>query len=148
MLEAPLILLADDSDDDAFFARRCFAISGHPFEIRRCSNGTELIRALESCGPNLPRAVILDLKMPLMNGFETLQWIRRQPSLLTLPVIILSSSSLQEDQDRARALGATEYLVKPTSLAQLERMIKDLLSRLSQPSIEPTVLPSTTRARS
>lgn len=147
MLEALSILLADDSDDDAFFTQRCFAVSGHPFEIRRCSNGTELVRALESCGPELPRAVILDLKMPLMDGFETLQWIRRQPALLALPVVILSSSGLQEDQDRARALGATEYLVKPTSLAQLERMIKDLLARLSRPSqppIDATAVPTAT----
>ena len=148
MLEALYILLADDSDDDAFFAQRCFAAAGQAFEIRRCSNGAELIRALESCGSDLPRAVVLDLKMPFMDGFETLQWIRGQPSLRTLPVVVLSSSSLQEDQDRARALGASEYLVKPSTLHQLERMIKDLLSRLSQSSIDPTALPSSPQARS
>ena len=148
MLEALYILLADDSDDDAFFAQRCVAAAGQAFEIRRCSNGAELIHALASCGADLPRAVILDLKMPLMDGFETLQWIRRQPTFRSLPVVVLSSSSLQEDQDRARSLGANEYLVKPSSLHQLERMIKDLLTRLSQLSIDPTALPPSPQARS
>ena len=144
MLEAPYILLADDSDDDAFFALRCFAVSGRDFEIRRCSNGAEIVRALESCGVDLPRAVILDLKMPLMDGFETLRWVRRQPAFKALSVIILSSSNLEEDQDRARALGANEYLVKPSQFAQLEQLLKELASRLAQ--LDPGTAPSRTRA--
>jgi CheY-like chemotaxis protein len=131
MLEAPYILLAEDSDDDSFFAQRCLAASGQLFKLRRCSNGNDLIHELQSCGIDLPAAVILDLKMPLMDGFETLDWIRRQAAYAALPVIILSSSALAEDQERARALGASEYLVKPGSLADLERLLKDLAARIA-----------------
>jgi CheY-like chemotaxis protein len=134
MLEAPYILLAEDNDDDTFFAERCFAASGQKFELKRCVNGTHVVRALESCGSELPRAVILDLKMPLMDGFEALQWIRQRPAYQTLPVIVLSSSGLPEDQERARALGATEYLVKPNSLSDLERLLKNLAARLAEVS--------------
>ena len=133
MLGARYILLAEDSEDDTFFARRCFAASGATFELRRCADGTQLVHTLQQCGSEPPRAVILDLKMPLMNGFEALQWIRQQPAFQTLPVIVLSSSSLPEDQERARALGATEYLVKPHSLTDLQKLLADLATRLAQP---------------
>ena len=130
MLQAPYILLAEDSDDDTYFARRCFAASGTTFELKRCNNGKEVVLALQTCGEDLPRAVILDLKMPLMDGFEALDWIRHQHTYDGVPVVILSSSPLQQDVDRARQLGATEYLVKPNSLGDLEKLLKALATRL------------------
>jgi CheY-like chemotaxis protein len=66
-----------------------------------------------------------------MNGFETLEWNRRKPSFQSLPVIVLSSSNLAEDVERARELGATEYLVKPGSLVELEKLIASLADRLA-----------------
>ena len=130
MLEAPYILLAEDSDDDTYFARRCFAAAGIQLELKRCSNGVEVTTELKNCGKHLPLAVMLDLKMPLMDGFDTLKWIREQPSLAHLQVVIFSSSGLDEDRKRARALGCNEFLVKPTSLADLEKLLKDLVERL------------------
>ena len=111
--------------------QRCFAASGQAFELRRCLDGTHVVHALETCGNEIPRAVILDLKMPLMDGFEALAWIRQQPAYQALPVIILSSSGLAEDRHRAAQLGATEYLVKPHSLPELEKLLKDLATRLA-----------------
>jgi CheY-like chemotaxis protein len=130
MLKAPYILLAEDSDDDTFFARRCLAAAGIHIELKRCSDGLEVCDALKSCGEDLPLAVVLDLKMPLMDGFETLQWIREQPAFRHLPVIILSSSDMQQDVARAKKLGCTEYLVKPHSLTELERLLKAMIERL------------------
>ena len=141
MLGAPYILLAEDSDDDTFFAQRCFAAAGQPFELRRFNNGDHLVHALRSCGADLPSAVILDLKMPLMDGFETLAWIRQQPAFGALPVIILSSSSIEEDRERARKLGATEYLVKPNSLSDLEKLLKALAMRIAAGFPLPAQLP-------
>lgn len=137
MLEAPYILFAEDSDDDTFFARRCFAASGSKFQLRRCVNGRDLCLELRNCGEALPCAVVLDIKMPLMDGFETLKWIREQPACRHLPVFVLSSSTIQEDKDRARQLGATEYLVKPHSLPDLEKLLKKLAARLSEDSSPP-----------
>ena len=141
MLGASYILLAEDSDDDTFFARRCFAAAGQPFELRRCANGDDLVHTLQSCGADLPTAVILDLKMPLMDGFEALEWIRREPAYQSLPVIILSSSPLAEDQERARVLGASEYLVKPNTLLELEKVLKELAVRIAAGLTRPNPPP-------
>jgi CheY-like chemotaxis protein len=130
MLEAPYILLADDSDDDTYFAKRCFAAAGTQLLLKHCSNGLEIQRALESCGPHLPLAVILDLKMPFMDGFDTLKWIRNQAAFAHLPVVILSSSDMDEDRFRAQQLGCTEFLVKPMELCDLEKLVKELVERV------------------
>jgi CheY-like chemotaxis protein len=130
MLEAPYILLAEDNDDDTYFARRCFAAAGIQLELKRCSNGVEITTELKGCGAHLPLAVMLDLKMPFMDGFDTLKWIREQPALAHLPVVILSSSGLEEDRKRAKALGCSEFLVKPSSLGDLELLLKKLVERL------------------
>ncbi|MFN7140079.1 MAG: response regulator, partial [Limisphaerales bacterium] len=60
----------------------------------------------------LPDILILDLKMPKKNGFDVLEWVRSQASFHNLPVIILSSSDMPEDVQRAYALGASTYFVK------------------------------------
>jgi len=130
MLRAPYILLAEDSDDDTFFTRRCLAAAGIELELKRCSDGLEVCSLLKNCGDDLPMAIVLDLKMPLMDGFETLQWIREQPSFRHLPIVILSSSDMPQDVARAEKLGCTEYLVKPGSLADLEKLLKHLIERL------------------
>lgn len=130
MLKAPYILFAEDSDDDTFFTRRCFASAGIKIDLRRCANGAELCADLTRCGADLPLAVILDLKMPLMDGFDALKWIRDQPALKHLPVVILSSSGRHEDRTRAEKLGCTEYLVKPGSLAKLQQLLKTTVERL------------------
>ena len=137
MQKVPYIFLAEDSDDDTFFARRCLAAVDASIKIERAANGVELCSALEDCGSNLPMAVILDLKMPLMDGFETLKWIRAQPAFKKLPVIILSSSDMIEDKRRARRLGCTEYLVKPHSLIELTTLFRELIERLLHPSPYP-----------
>lgn len=130
MLRAPYILLAEDSEDDLFFARRCLAASGIELELRRCADGLEICSHLQKCDDDLPLAIILDLKMPLMDGFETLQWIREQSAFKHLPVIILSSSDMPQDLARAKKLGCTEYLVKPNGLRNLEKLLKNLIERL------------------
>jgi len=61
----------------------------------------------------LPALVFLDLKLPYVHGFEVLAWIRAQPALATLPVLVLTSSPEVRDRERALALGAKDYLVKP-----------------------------------
>lgn len=148
MFKAPYILFAEDSEDDTYFARRCLATAGIKIELRRCCNGVELIRELQHCGADLPLGIVLDLKMPLMDGFETLKWIREQPAFRHLPVVILSSSGLVEDQVRARDLGCTEYLVKPGSLAKLENLLSGLVKRLVARSPAPNLNPALSHAAS
>jgi CheY-like chemotaxis protein len=130
MLKAPYILLGEDSEADTYFARRCFAAAGIKATLRRCANGAELCDYLRHHKKQPPVAVILDLKMPFMDGFETLKWIRQSRTFKEIPVVILSSSGLDEDRARAEKLGCTEYLEKPTSLAKYEVLMKGLAHRL------------------
>ena len=61
----------------------------------------------------LPGVVLLDLNLPEVHGFEVLKWIRAHPSLRELPVVVFTSSARNEDRDRARLLGANEFMRKP-----------------------------------
>ena len=70
--------------------------------------------------------MLLDLKMPLMDGFDVLAWLRTQPQFDTLPVIVLTSSKLETDIDKSRELGVYDYRVKPHSFEDLVRLLDDV----------------------
>ena len=70
----------------------------------------------------LPGLVLLDLNLPYWSGFEVLEWIRQQPRLRRLPVVIFTSSSRPDDIARAYDAGANAYLVKPNALADLSTL--------------------------
>jgi DNA-binding response OmpR family regulator len=71
----------------------------------------------------LPRAILLDLKLPRRSGLEILAWVRKDAALRQVPVIILTSSHQEEDIRSAYDLGANSYLVKPVDLGDLETMM-------------------------
>src|SRR5437870_2564976 len=105
--------------------------SGIPLAV--VSNGQEAIDYLKGEGQYgnrglhpFPDIVLLDLKMPLMNGFEVLRWVRQQPRLKRLPVIVLTGSVQDNDARLAYELGANSYVIKPTDFNQLLEMIKTL----------------------
>jgi CheY-like chemotaxis protein len=66
---------------------------------------------------------LLDLKMPMVDGFEVLRWVRANPELKRLLVVVLTSSDLQSDVDRAYDLGANSYLLKPVEFSEMVNMI-------------------------
>ena len=74
----------------------------------------------------LPALMLLDLKLPGMSGFEVLLWLRQQPGLKRLPVVVLTSSKENTDINRAYELGANSYLVKPASFDALVNIIERL----------------------
>jgi CheY-like chemotaxis protein len=74
----------------------------------------------------MPAVVLLDLKMPMQNGFDVLTWVRTQPALKRLAIIVLSSSMRTEDVERAFDLGANSFLVKPSTMKDLTGMIRCL----------------------
>lgn len=91
----------------------------------------------------LPNLLLLDLKMPVKNGFEVMQWLRSDPTLKRLPVVVMSSSKLSKDIDKAYEMGANTYFVKSTDP---ERLI-DVITVVEQywhehaekPSLPPVV---------
>jgi DNA-binding response OmpR family regulator len=79
---------------------------------------------LRSDPEGLPQAIFLDLKMPVLNGFEVLDWLRTQSFPSSMPIIVLSGSQQQDDRDRALAMGAADYLVKPINVRDLHRILQ------------------------
>jgi CheY-like chemotaxis protein len=84
-----------------------------------------------------PKLVLLDLRMPRVDGFEFLEWKRKQPHLAELPVVVWSSSDLPSDMEKAAALGASDYIVKPVIghglIEALERIYKKLTEARARP---------------
>ena len=119
MQEQP-ILIAEDNDDDFFIFRRAFRQAGIASPLLRFRDGSELIKFVEknSTEPALatdtPLLLFVDLAMPLMNGFEVLEWLKKNAAGRFLPVV-LSGSRREEDLKKAYALDAHEYLTKPIS---------------------------------
>lgn len=133
MPEQAVILIAEDRDDDVFLIRRSLK-RAHVFNpIQVVGNGEEVIAYLKGEGKfsnrdefPLPTLLLLDLKMPRTDGFQVLQWIRRQTTLKALRVIVLTSSADIRDVNRAYQLGANSFLVKPMDFENFVEMGKFL----------------------
>jgi CheY-like chemotaxis protein len=127
------ILLVEDNEDDVLFLRRAFKQAGIPNPLQVVPDGRQAIDYLAGVAPYASRAdyplpclVLLDLKLPRVMGLEVLQWVRQQPELEPLPIIVLTSSPEDKDIQRANRLGANSYLVKPSSADKLLELIKAL----------------------
>jgi CheY-like chemotaxis protein len=128
------VLVVEDSQDDVFFVTRAFKSVGLAAPISIAEDGRKARDYLsgegsysDRAGFPIPSVVLLDIRMPFMSGFEVLSWIREQSSFRTLPVIMFSSSDQECDVERAYALGANAFLVKPTRVEaypQLASVIK------------------------
>src|SRR6266404_3669437 len=120
------ILVAEDDSDDAFFLERAFTEAGVTVPLRFVHSGADAINYLKGKPPfhdrnlyPLPKLLVLDLKMPVLTGFDVLEWLQHQPGWRRMPAVVLSGSQIPEDMRRAYALGATLYLNKPHRLNEL-----------------------------
>ncbi len=132
-IEDYTILLVEDDPNDVLLIKRAFEKAGLANPLQVVSNGQEAVAYLKGEGGfadrteyPLPILILLDLKMPRMSGFEFLQWLRGEPELKRLIVVVLTSSAQSPDVNRAYELGANSYLVKPVQFEDLLRIIKEL----------------------
>lgn len=102
----------------------CHLMTDQGAEVKYASNGAEALAVLRSTQCSL---AILDLKMPDMDGFETLQSIRSNSRLKGLPVIMVTAMGSEENIVKGYELGANDYILKPFSEEQLVNRIKSLL---------------------
>jgi CheY-like chemotaxis protein len=128
---AKRVLIAEDDPSDAFFLKRAFVLAGIPAVLDFVGDGQEAIDYLEGEDKYsnreaypIPDLMLLDLKMPRLDGFDVLGWVRRQPGLRRLLVTILTSSDQPQDINRAYDLGANSYLLKPHGAEQLSDLVK------------------------
>lgn len=111
----PDVLIVEDRPEDAEMVKMALErrIRGVTVQIAR--DGAEAIEFLTNPdAPVRPRLVLLDLKMPRVDGFEVLERLRDDERTASIPVVVMSSSALEPDVRRAYALGANSYVVKPT----------------------------------
>jgi CheY-like chemotaxis protein len=127
------ILVADDSSDDAAILRRAFQRAGLEVPLMFVRDGQEAIDYLSGAdgfadrtSHPMPRLLLLDLKMPKMDGFDVLRWLQEQPELKRMVVTVLSSSDQPKDVNRAYDLGANSYVVKPSSMDGYSKIVGKL----------------------
>jgi len=125
------VLVADDDANDQFFIGRELRKLVPPVHLQFVENGEQAIAYLQGTGvfsdrprSPIPSVIFIDLKMPKVNGFELLEWLRRHETFKVIPTVVLSSSILQSDVDKAYELGANAYLVKPATVAEFQKLFK------------------------
>ena len=141
-----VILLAEDREDEVMLIRRAFAKSKLLNPLFVVSDGDEAIAYLQGEGKYanrdeypLPSLLLLDLKMPRKGGFEVLEWIRKQPTLSALRVIVLTTSDEIRDVNQAYKMGANSFLVKPVDFAAFVEVSRALKGYWLWMSEEPEI---------
>jgi CheY-like chemotaxis protein len=145
MNETGVILVVEDREDDALLMRRAFdqAAISNPLQIAR--DGAEAIAYLGGSNKYsdrtqypLPILILLDLKMPGIDGFQVLSWIRSQPGdLRATPVVALTSSGEPSDIDRAYDLGVNAFFVKETDFQTFVNLVHLLERYLVKTALGP-----------
>jgi CheY-like chemotaxis protein len=127
------ILLVEDDQNDVMLIKRSFSKARIINPITCVENGEQAIAYLKGEGAYadrqqfpLPFMLLLDLKLPRLSGHEVIKWLRQQPLLKRLPVVVLSSSRQPEDINRAYELGANSYLVKPVVFEEFATLMRQL----------------------
>jgi CheY-like chemotaxis protein len=127
------VLLVDDDELYALLVRQAWSRLETNVPLEWLDNGKRAVTYLDGTGPAskpggklLPRMILTDLNMPGLNGFELLCWVRRNPSIRNMPVILLSGSGSKQDVEEAYALGANLYVEKPRGLDETMEMLRQL----------------------
>jgi CheY-like chemotaxis protein len=132
----PPVLLVEDDENDVFFLRLAWEEERITNPLIACTDGADAIDYF--CGGGrferwpehmLPCLLLTDLKMPKIDGFGLLKWLKEHAEFGDFPKIALSSSNEEQDRDRVFALGASEYLIKPLTVAERGDLVRLLATR-------------------
>jgi CheY-like chemotaxis protein len=141
-----ILLLVEDNPDDVLLVRRALRRLALPVRLVTVEHGDAAVDYLHGAGAfadrvahPLPDMLLLDLKLPRRSGHEVLSWVRQQPHLDGLPVVILTSSSEEEDLRLAYRLHVNSYLRKPVAFAALESLLALVDSYWMRNNITPTI---------
>jgi len=120
------ILLVEDNPDDEALTLRALKKNNISNEVVVARDGAEALVYLEGAGSALPALVLLDLKLPKVDGLEVLRRVRAEPRTRLLPVVILTTSKEEIDLMRGYELGANSYICKPVDFAQFTDSVRQL----------------------
>jgi two-component system cell cycle response regulator DivK len=116
------ILVVEDQEDNRRILRDLLASAG--FQILEAEDGERGVAAAEAHRPDL---ILMDIQMPIVDGYEATRRIKATPELCGIPLIVVMSYALGGDEDKARAAGCDDYIAKPYSPRQLLAKIKEHL---------------------
>ena len=126
-----LVLIADDDANDRMLIEMAIKRDKVPTETREVHDGEQVIEYLRGEGNYSDRIVypfpdllLLDLKMPRMDGLAVLEWVRNHPEYAFLPTIMLSGSGLEIDVQEAHKRGGKAYFTKPADFRELEELVR------------------------
>jgi len=127
------VLLVEDNPDDVALTRRAFKKSNIANEMVVATDGVEALDFLFGTGAHegrdtsrMPEVVLLDLKLPKVDGLEVLRRLRGDERTSLLPVVILTSSKEKQDMLRGYALGANSYVRKPVDFIEFTEAVREL----------------------
>lgn len=127
------IILVEDNPDDAMLTKRALKNNNISNSIIHLKNGAEAIDFIFNGGiyddrkfTAFPKIILLDLKMPKINGMEVLEKIKSDPNTKKIPVVILTSSAEDPDIKKCYELGANSYIVKPVEFENFTKTVVDL----------------------
>jgi CheY-like chemotaxis protein len=142
-MKSPVILLVEDDEDDRYLAKRALARAGLR-DVFDAVNGQEAINYILGNSPfcdrtayPFPHIILLDLKIPVVNGHEVAEWIKTRPELNSCLVYVLSSSGEPRDRNRA-SVSSHGYFVKPLTAANITTICQHSSASPSFPQPEAT----------
>jgi CheY-like chemotaxis protein len=148
MMSPTTILHVEDDSNDVLLLKHACERAGVGLDVQTVEDGEQAIAYLGGEGKfadrkqfPFPSLLLLDLKMPKVSGFELLDWMRADPALRKLPVIILTSSRHQTDIERAYGSGANSFLVKPVGFDELVKLVKTVCNYWFTFNLLPSFVP-------
>jgi two-component system, chemotaxis family, response regulator Rcp1 len=124
------ILLVEDNTGDVYLLEKTLQNREIRYELIRYIDGEKAIRALEKDDCPVPDLIILDLNLPRRGGFDVLQIIRGKPSMVCVPIGILTSSDAKSDRHRIALTGNQRYIHKPPMLEDFLEQVGDAITDL------------------
>ena len=118
------ILVVEDQPDSRQIIRDM--LSGADYEIIEAENGEEALTAIEKQRPDL---ILMDIQLPIMDGYTATNQIKADPALRSIPIIAVTSYALAGEEKKARAAGCDDYVTKPFSPRQLLGKIRQYLAK-------------------
>ena len=123
-MSEPLILLVEDREDNRVLARKLLERAG--FRVVEATDGRE---ALEQVTAQRPDLLLLDMSLPLVDGWTVARTLRQSPDLKDLLIVALTAHAMDGDRERAREAGCDEFLTKPIEVAKFIPTIRRILER-------------------
>ncbi|WP_297335314.1 response regulator [Algoriphagus sp.] len=125
-------LLVEDNEGDVLLLSEALEDSGIPFQLMALQTGQEAIDKIKEFNQDeLPDLVILDINLPVKNGFEVMKEIRKNPKTADLPVMILSTSSTMEDRRKADPFQPKLFYTKPSDFGEFPALVEAIFAILS-----------------